>query len=144
MQCYLAWGVDESRGRNALKRVGSVKEALLWLSKNNISSSDVNGNEEDIEFSSTTIHAQDDGKILKQEQDAVKCTSPNSNSEMGPVDCSPNCSHSDGKQIKAKEAHDLLIAELENAIRAGSKDLEIEWLGADLEKEWNIIEKYIS
>lgn len=137
----LSMGVDESRGRDALKRVGSVEEAFLWLSKHDVSSCDTNGNGEDIASSCPAIQAQDDGKIIEQEQehDAAKCTGPDSNSKMEPVD-----STSHGKQIKAKEAHDLLIAELGNAIRACSKDLEIEWLGADLEKEWSIIEKYIS
>ena len=46
------------------------------------------------------------------------------------------------EEVEAHEARELLIRELGNAIRNDSKNLEKEWLGVDLEEEWNLIKKY--
>ena len=54
-------------------------------------------------------------------------------------------STSDSGENEIDDAHDLLDRELGNTIGADSKQLlEKEWLGVDMEDEWNLIQRYIS
>mmetsp|Transcript_30083 Transcript_30083/g.44895 ORF Transcript_30083/g.44895 Transcript_30083/m.44895 type:complete len:700 (+) Transcript_30083:74-2173(+) len=109
----VSMGVEEERGRNALRATGNVDSALLWLLKDddnkNNACDNVNG---EVERSSSGESKQD--------------------SEGSPPD---DCC--------AEDAYDFLERELGHALSNDSKEtLEKEWLGVDLKEEWEMIEEY--
>merc|ERR1712045_176801 len=125
----ISMGVDEIVGREALKKTGNVEQALLWLSTKESSAA---------VGSSTTADTSITDDTLKD----IVPNPPFSSTTTTTLDFLETRLK---EQIQAqREAQDLLITELGNAIQDGGlKDLEKEWLGADLEEEFQIIEKYM-
>jgi len=135
LSVLLSMGVDETRGRAALKATGNVDSALLWLS-----SDDTNG--------------QDD---IKEGLTSDKSNNENENGgngkEGGMSDESNNDESFDSEEERrdtatsseeVDNAFALLEEEIGNALGSGSKEvLESEWLGADLTKEMIMIQKYM-
>mmetsp|Transcript_19226 Transcript_19226/g.41661 ORF Transcript_19226/g.41661 Transcript_19226/m.41661 type:complete len:571 (+) Transcript_19226:332-2044(+) len=123
----ISMGVEEARGRNALKATGNLESALLWLSK------DDNDNTDTKETASSN-DGQSGGRTAGNDS--------SNNSESRDHFESPDGDESVGNEID--DAHELLERELGNALSTGSKQLlEKEWLGIDMMEEWDLIQKYI-
>ena len=116
----VSMGVEEERGRNALRATGNVDSALLWLLKEdddnkNNACDNVNG---EVERSSSSESKKD--------------------SEGSPPDGADETN-----DCCAEDAYDFLERELGHALSNDSKEtLEKEWLGVDLKEEWEMIEEY--
>eukprot|EP00984_Skeletonema_dohrnii_P021618 scaffold10851_cov155-Skeletonema_dohrnii-CCMP3373.AAC.8 len=112
----VSMGVEEERGRNALRATGNVDSALLWLLKD-----DDNKNNASI----------NNGEIERSSSGESKTEYSEGSSANGADDC---C---------AEDAYDFLERELGHALSNDSKEtLEKEWLGVDLKEEWEMIEEY--
>ncbi|KAL7529731.1 hypothetical protein ACHAWF_003093, partial [Thalassiosira exigua] len=117
----VSMGADEGRARDALRATGDVEAALLWLSAND-AGADVGA----AEGGATGEDGGGDG----------------SEHHRGSEDDSDDAS-SDSEDDAVYDAQEILERELGNALGAGSKELlEREWLGVDLQEEWDLIEKY--
>ena len=109
----VSMGVDQSRARDALKFTGNVESALLWLSK-------------------------EDGSTIADD------TKAGDNTSAPDHEMTSDCDEDAGNTTSIDDAFDLLERELGNALGADSKQLlEKEWLGVDMQDEWNMIQKYI-
>ena len=125
----MSMGVEEERGRNALRATGNVDSALLWLLSKDDSISRSNAPDE--------TKANDNGLTNEGTVNGeVGCSSSNESSSVSSADVS-----SEGSS--GEDAYDFLERELGQALSNDSKEmLEKEWLGVDLEEEWELIELY--
>merc|ERR1711982_41465 len=130
----MSMGVDESRGREALKVTGNADAALLWLSGGD-----------------TAAKVQNRGAIEETNSESKGSESTTSSSNISDSNSTSSSSSSrsnndESTRNMSKEAEEaeLLIRELlGNAIGDNLKDLEKEWLGVDMEQESNLIMKYM-
>lgn len=120
----VSMGVEEERGRNALRATGSVDSALLLLMKDNDDASGA--------LDQTT------------ENDNVLNGDPiNSGQEVKRTSSDESKEDSVGSSDNVEDAYDFLQRELGYALSNDSKEmLEKEWLGVDLKEEWGLIEEY--
>mmetsp|Transcript_17643 Transcript_17643/g.26346 ORF Transcript_17643/g.26346 Transcript_17643/m.26346 type:complete len:113 (+) Transcript_17643:1-339(+) len=110
-------GVEEERGRNALRATGNVDSALLWLLKDDDNKTRANGSSEVERSSSGESKADSEGSSANGADETNDCC--------------------------AEDAYDFLERELGHALSNDSKEtLEKEWLGVDLKEEWEMIEEY--
>jgi len=120
----VSMGVDEGNAREALCATGNVDCALLWLSSKETAASN-RGNHGD-HTSATVGHG-------------------NSASESSTINNNHDTAASESRRNEIYDAHALLERELGNALDTNSKGLlEKEWLGADLNEEWDLLGKYYS
>jgi hypothetical protein len=138
LSVLLSMGVDETRGRAALKATGNVDSALLWLS-----SDDVNGQDDSEEgpTSNNNIDENDDNDDSGNGKEGGMSDESMDNAESFD-------SEEERRDTTTSEEVDnafaLLEEEIGNALGSGSKEvLESEWLGADLTKEMTMIQKYM-
>jgi len=112
----VSMGVEEARCRDALKATGNVESALLWLSKD-----DVNDHSND----------NDEKESKPSSDDAAEDLVGRGINTLGTA------------EHEVEDAQKLLERELGNVLGADSKQLlEKEWLGVDMQDEWNLIQKY--
>eukprot|EP00580_Thalassiosira_gravida_P013168 CAMPEP_0201680704 /NCGR_PEP_ID=MMETSP0494-20130426/50735_1 /ASSEMBLY_ACC=CAM_ASM_000839 /TAXON_ID=420259 /ORGANISM="Thalassiosira gravida, Strain GMp14c1" /LENGTH=832 /DNA_ID=CAMNT_0048164431 /DNA_START=144 /DNA_END=2642 /DNA_ORIENTATION=+ len=112
----VSMGVEEARCRDALKATGDVESALLWLSK------------DDNDHDSSTNDEKE---------------SKNSSDEAAEDLVGRGINAFETADHEVDDAHELLERELGNVLGADSKQLlEKEWLGVDMQDEWNLIQKY--
>ncbi len=113
----VSMGVEEERGRNALRATGCVDSALLLLMKDN----------------------DDASGALDQTKANDDVVNGDHNKNDPEVERAP----SDESEEDAEDAYDFLQRELGYALSNDSKEmLEKEWLGVDLKEEWELIEEY--
>lgn len=118
----VSMGVEEERGRNALRTTGSVDSALLLLMKNDNDAS---------------------GALDQTKADDNLLTGDSINSGQEVERKSSDESKEDNTDDSAEDAYDFLQRELGHALSNDSKEmLEKEWLGVDLKEEWELIEEY--
>mmetsp|Transcript_44387 Transcript_44387/g.93213 ORF Transcript_44387/g.93213 Transcript_44387/m.93213 type:complete len:792 (-) Transcript_44387:232-2607(-) len=115
-------GVEEARCRAALKATGNVESAILWLSEDDSKANEAITVSNDCPQGNT-------GDSVAHDQDE---------------DDGDDDSISESGKTEIDDAYEILERELGNALGADSKQLlEKEWLGVDLQDEWDLIEKYI-
>jgi len=124
----VSMGVEEARAREALKATGNVESALLWLSKDDGDNAKANAK---IGDSDTALAGE--GHFGDEADGSMDGEGDDNDDEA-----------SDSEENERMEnAHELLERELGNALGADSRQLlEREWLGVDLQGEWDLIEKY--
>jgi hypothetical protein len=122
----VSMGVEEGRGRAALRATGNVDSALLWL----LSKDDDNKN-----------NVSDD---KSKADDNVLTGSPINNGEVGRSSSNDEEDSSDSSSDD-EDAYDFLEQELGQALSHDSSKemLEKEWLGADLNEEWGLLAQYM-
>ena len=130
LSVLLSMGVEESRGRAALKATGNVDSALLWLS-----SDDINGQEE----GSTSNKSNNENDNSGNGKEGGMSDESNNDESFDSEE-----ERRDTTSEEVDNAFALLEEEIGNALGSGSKEvLESEWLGADLTKEMIMIQKYM-
>ena len=123
----VSMGVEEERGRNALRATGSVEDALNLLLKDDDNTCDSPGKKVN-------------GNHINNGQG--KLSHPDESGE-GSLSSSANETDDCGDVNMVKNANDFLMEELGHALSNDSKGmLEKEWLGVDLKEEWELIEEY--
>jgi len=130
LSVLLSMGIDEARGKAALKATGNVDSALLWLSRD-----DTNGQDGSKEGSTLVNDNSGNGKEGGMSDESMdNAESFDSEEERRDTTTSE----------EVDNAFALLEEEIGNALGSGSKEvLESEWLGADLIKEMTMIQKYM-
>ena len=145
----MSMGVEESRARVALRTTGNVDVALLWLSQSEGSDSSdgpslgdadrLNDEHQRTRSSSATVAAPTD-PTANNTDNLVR--SDGSSAHAGGGRTSSSSSSPSRGERESRAAQELLTRELGMAIRDDSKELEKEWLGMDMNEEWELIEKY--
>mmetsp|Transcript_3571 Transcript_3571/g.6522 ORF Transcript_3571/g.6522 Transcript_3571/m.6522 type:complete len:788 (+) Transcript_3571:149-2512(+) len=128
----VSMGLEEARGRDALQAAGNVESALLWLSREDDGHDDTKTDSK----TSEEVTSDKDGHLEGKANDST--VRDHSESDDG------DDSTSDSGDNGTDDAHELLERELGNALGADSRQLlEKEWLGVDMQDEWDLIQKYI-
>mmetsp|Transcript_60415 Transcript_60415/g.71794 ORF Transcript_60415/g.71794 Transcript_60415/m.71794 type:complete len:814 (-) Transcript_60415:253-2694(-) len=149
----ISMGVDEVLGRKALREShNDVELALLWLIK---TEENGNSNLKEIAENDTPARLKDDStnQCDKSETSSVT-TETSASKEIGEKDATPgkndtsevssimtetNISDELRRQVE-EDAEELLEKELGQVLKEG--DMEKEYLGNNLDEEWQFIEKY--
>jgi len=135
LSVLLSMGVDESRGRAALKATGNVDSALLWLSRDDT-------NDQDSKEGSTANKSADENDDSGNGKEGGMSDESMDNAES--FDSEEERRDTATSSEEVDNAFALLEEEIGNALGSGSKEvLESEWLGADLTKEMTMIQKYM-
>jgi hypothetical protein len=117
----VSMGVEEGRGRCALRATGNVDSALLWL-----------------------LSKEDDNEenTSDEKKKADFTGNPINNGEVGRSSSYEKQDGSSGS-LSDEDAYDFLERELGEALSNSKEMLEKEWLGADLDKEWRLLEEFM-
>lgn len=138
----VSMGVEEERGREALRATGNVESALLWLSRNDAGGCNLSGTEK---VSGEAVSAKEsaDGE-RKPGTSGSGNGDKRGTSESEEENGTTESDESESEESDVADAFELLERELGNALGTESKQLlEKEWFGADLSEEWSLIKKYI-
>ena len=119
----ISMGVNAEKGREALAATGNVESALLWLSRDD---TEKDGGSAGTDTASDPNDGENEIVSNNSESDiSMDSTSGQAGSQHNEID----------------DAYELLERELGNALSTDSKQLlEKEWLGVDMNAEWNLLQ----